>query len=444
MYRTHLRTTLIRKGFSVRVPNVRLLLALLLGLALPGVTVPVSLHAQQEATDSARLAELERRMEALTRELETLRLGRDVVEADSSILGFGPAASKVYRVNQGVSIGGYGEILYENYAAEREDGTPAGNRDQIDALRAILYVGYKFNDRLLFNSEIEIEHADEIYLEFAYLDYLLSDGLGVRAGMLLSPMGFLNELHEPPMFLGTERPVTENRIIPSTWRENGIGLFGGNESVAWRAYLLNSFDGEGFNGSGLRGGRQKGARALAEDLGVVGRVDYVGTLGLTLGASAFYGPTAQGRELAGETVAGGLFIWDLHADYRARGLYLRGLIAGAQMRDAAAMNELNGLTGSNGIGESMLGWYAEAGYDVLRGTTSTHELIPYVRYEKVNTQREVAAGFSANPANDLTVLALGAAWKPIPQVVAKLGYQVHSNAADTGVNQFNVQLGWLF
>lgn len=402
------------------------------------------LHAQQERSDSARLAELERRMESLTHEIETLRLGRDVVEADTSILGFGPAASKVYRVNQGVSLGGYGELLYENYAAERENGTPATNRDQIDALRAILYVGYKFNDHILFNSEIEIEHADEIFLEFAYLDYLLSDGLGVRAGMLLAPMGFLNELHEPPMFLGTERPVTENRIIPSTWRENGVGLFGGNETVAWRAYVLNSFDGAGFGAAGLRGGRQKGARALAEDLGVVGRVDYVGTLGLTLGASAFRGQTAQNRELDDGPVEGGLTIWDLHADYKARGWNLRALVAGASLDEAAALNELNDLTGDAGVGESMLGWYVEAGYDMLRATAGTHQLMPYVRYEQVNTQREVPSGFTNNPATDLTVLALGAAWKPLPQVVAKLGYQIHSNAAETGVNQLNVQLGWLF
>jgi hypothetical protein len=86
----------------------------------------------------------------------------------------------------------------------------------------------------------------------------------------------------------------------------------------------------------------------------------------------------------------------------------------------------------------------EAGYDVLRATASTHQLIPYVRYEQVDTQREVAPGFTANPATDLTVLALGAAWKPLPQVAAKLGYQIHSNAAESGVNQLNVQLGWLF
>jgi len=416
--------------------------ALALAFILASLCIPGPLAAQ--APDSTRMAELERRMEAMTREMERIRLGEDVVQADSSARGFGPGASKVYRVQQGVSIGGYGEILYENYAPELQDGTESGKRDQFDALRAIVYVGYKFNDRLLFNSEIEIEHANEAYLEFAYLDYMLSDNVGLRGGVLLAPMGLVNELHEPPMFLGTERPLTENRIIPTTWRENGVGLFGSTESLEWRAYIMNSFNGAGFDGSGLRGGRQKASRALAEDLGVAGRLDYVGTPGLLLGASAFMGETAQSRELDGEEMGGRVLIWDLHADYKVRGWDLRALVAGAQVDEAREMNALNDLSGSQGLGESMLGWYIQAGYDVLRGRNTSHQLIPYLRYEQVDTQREVAEGFDANPANDLTVTSLGLAWKPDPQVVWKVGYQIHTNQADTGLNQFNVQIGWLF
>ena len=244
-------------------------------VTLATVTYAPPLAAQDG--DSLRITELERRMEAVTRELERLRLGRDVVEADSSVQGLGPAASRVYRVNQGFSLGGYGEVLYENFASKAQNGTPVGAGDTFDALRAILYVGYKFNDRLLFNSEIEVEHANEIGLEFAYLDYRFSDDVGARAGLLLAPLGLINELHEPPVFLGTERPVTESRIIPTTWRENGIGLFGSTGAISWRAYLMGSFDGAGFGASGLRGGRQKGSQALAEDLGVAARVDYTAT-----------------------------------------------------------------------------------------------------------------------------------------------------------------------
>lgn len=410
--------------------------------ALAFLLLPVALQAQQQ--DSARIAELERRLDAITRELERMSLGRDVVEADTSVQGFGPAASKVYKVNQGVSIGGYGEVLYENYADLRQDDAPSGKADVADALRAIVYFGYKFNDRLLFNSEVEVEHADEIGLEFAYLDYKLTASTGIRAGLLLAPLGLTNELHEPPMYLGTERPVTESRIIPTTWRENGIGLFGGNDDLAWRVYVMNSLNSAGFSGSGIRGGRQKGGKALAESLGVAGRLDYVGTPGLMVGGSLFSGPTGQGRELDGRTVKGGLLVWDLHADYEAAGWNLRALLAGSSLNDVDDLNQLNGLTGSDAIAEKMLGWFVEAGYDVLRGTRSAHQLFPYVRFERVNSQHTVPDGFSANPANEEDIFAFGAAWKPVPQVVAKLGYQIHDNAASTGVNQWNVQLGWLF
>jgi hypothetical protein len=414
-----------------------------LAVALIGTVLGTAPVAAQDP-DTTRVADLEEQIEAITREIERLSLGRDVVVVDSSVSGFGPAASRVYRIESGASIGGYGEVLYENFATETEDGIPAGNTDEFDALRAIVYVGYKFNDKVLFNSEIEIEHADEIFLEFAYVEYRLRDDIGLRGGLLLAPMGWVNELHEPPTFLGTQRSVTETRIIPTTWRENGFGLFGDHEAFAWRAVLINSLDAEDFSGSGVRGGRQKGSKALAEDFSFIGRLDYTGQPGLTVGGAMHLGKTGHGRDAGGTTVDGQLFIWDLHADYRVAGLEVRALLAGSDLSDAAAVNLLAGNTGADGVGSSMLGWYVQAGYDVLRNSSSMHQLIPYLGYEQVDTQREVAPGFGIDPANDLTVTSLGLAWKPVTQVVAKVDYQIHSNAEGTGVNQVNFQLGWLF
>lgn len=417
-------------------------LATMAAMMLAVTLFPSTVAAQEP--DSARIAELERQIEAVTRELERIQLGGDVVEADTAVGGLPFGASKVYRVDRGVSIGGYGEVLYENFAAEQQDGTPSGATDEFDALRGILYVGYKFNDRVLFNSEIELEHATEAFLEFAYVDYRFADNVGLRGGLLLAPMGLVNELHEPTYFLTARRSVTESRIIPTTWRENGVGLYGGTAGWEWRAYVMNSLNGANFDGSGLRGGRQKGGHALAEDFGLAGRVDYTGRPGLRLGASTYFGETAQNQELAGEEVGGGVLIWDLHADYRVRGWVLRGLVAGAQVNDVEEMNQLNGLTGSSGIGSEMLGWYGELGYDLLRGSESTHQLMPYLRYEEANTQREVATGFAANPVNDLRVITAGLAWKPVPQVVWKVDWSDVSNAAETGVDQVSFQIGWLF
>lgn len=419
-----------------------------------------ALQRELARQDTAAVSRLRRQIDLLTLELEEMRLGSEVVAAaDTGTYGFAPAASKVYRIQQGVSIGGYGEVHYENFSEERENDAPSGAVDQVDALRAIMYFGYKFNDKLLFNSELEWEHGStsggvgEASIEFAYLDYLLRPGFGLRGGLLLVPMGLTNELHEPPTYLGSTRPLVEQRIIPSTWRENGVGVFGETNGFAYRAYLINSFDGvgggaspaSGFSSSGLRGGRQKGAKALAEDFAGVLRADYMGVPGLLFGASAFVGETAQNRTLPSGEEAGGLTrIFEVHADYQRSGFQLRGLIATAMIDDAAELNQLKSLSGTGSIGERMNGGYAQAGYDVLRRTLTDHQLVPYLRYEKLNTQSEVPVGFSANPANDRTAWLLGGMWKPIPNIALKADYQIHSNAADTGISQFNVNLSYLF
>ncbi|HEX9730264.1 MAG TPA: hypothetical protein VGA37_17350 [Gemmatimonadales bacterium] len=421
---------------------------------------PLAPLAAQEP-DSARIERLERQIEAITRQLEALQLGEDIVTvADTGVYGFAPGASKVYRVRRGVSIGGYGEVLFEGFAAERQDGSVANVPSQLDALRAILYVGYKFSDRILFNSEIEVEHASteqagEVSLEFGYVDYFFSDGVGARAGMLLVPMGFVNEQHEPTTFVGTERPVTEQRIIPSTWRENGLGVFGSVGNLSARAYVLNGFDGigggtsgaGGFSSSGLRGGRQKGSKAMAEDFAGVVRVDYDGIPGAALGTSFYYGQSGQSGRSATDpstTIGGGTLIWEGHVEYRAHGFDARGLFALATVDDVAEINEVKGLTGSASVGERLIGWYGQLGYDALWRTASRHQLIPYLRYEAIDTQNRVPAGYAANPANDGTILTLGVAWKPLPQLVAKTDYGIFRNGADTGLNQLNIAIGYLF
>ncbi len=422
------------------------LVALAMGLTAQG------LDGQQR--DTTEIARLKAQIEAITRELEELKLGKEVVaRADTSSFGFGPAASKVYRAGEGVSLGGYGEFAYLHEAATRQDGLPSGAIDEIDALRGIVYVGYKFTPRILFNSELEFEHASTeregaVSLEFGYLEYGLSPAFGVRAGLMLAPMGFLNELHEPPIFLGTTRPETERFIIPSTWAENGVGAFGQAGGFSYRAYLLNGFDavggrnaeGEGFTGpEGLRGGRQGGSEALAETFGMAARVEYAARNGVTVGASGYVGNAGQTQSFRARTAVG-----EGHLQYRARGLDLRGLLAVASVGDAAQINAAKALAGSESVGSRLVGGYLQVGYDVLRSSRTGHQLIPYVRYERLNTQDQVPAGFASDPANDRRVLALGAAWKPIPNVAVKADYQIRRNAATTGVNRFQVNLGYLF
>ena len=399
-----------------------------------------------------RLAEIERRIEILAEEVENLKVGDDTIMAtrDEAVPGLGPAASKVYRKDSGLSIGGYGEMLLEKYDSTRDDGSDSGKTDQFDFLRGIVYVGYKFNDSFVFNSELELEHAStseggSASVEFAYVDYLHSAPFNLRAGLVLLPMGFINELHEPTVFLGARRPETEQRIIPTTWRENGVGAFGDLGGFTYRTYIVNGLDGSGFSAAGLRGGRQKGARAKAEDLAWVGRVDYTGMPGLLAGASLYAGNSGQALESAsGGDIDVPTLIAEVHADYRWRGLELRGLYARADLDDVAELNLALGLEGVASVGEALEGGYLQAGFDVLARRAGRSSLIPYLRWEQVNTQASVPDGYGANPATDTEIFTLGLAYQPIEQLVVKLDYQDVDNGAGTGVDQFNLGLGYIF
>lgn len=395
--------------------------------------------------DAGRLTELERRLEILAGEIEKMRIGEAAATADRSDYGLGPAASKIYRTERGLSIGGYGELLYQNFDSERDNGAASGRSDQFDLLRGIVYFGYKWNDRWLLNTEIEYEHAgSEVSVEFAYIDYLWRPEMNVRAGLLLVPMGFINELHEPTVFLGARRPDIEQVIIPTTWRENGFGVFGDLGPFTYRTYLVNGFRGAGFTAGGLRGGRQKGNQARAEDFAWVGRLDFTGAPGLLVGGSAYLGDSGQDVTLSGRSVEVGTTIVEGHLEWRWRGLELRAMGVQADLDDVADLNTALGFTGNQSVGEKLQGYYLQLGYDLLAGRGGERALIPYARWETYNTQDEVPSGFQANPANDVETLTLGLAVKPIEQLILKVDYQDVDNEAGTGIDQLNALLGYVF
>jgi len=398
-----------------------------------------------------RLSEIERRLEILAEEMEDIKVGEAAVRVsrDQTVSGLGPAASKVYQKDSGVSVGGYGEALLEFFDDSRDDGSESGAVDRFDFLRAVVYFGYKFSDRWIFNSEIEFEHAStseggSASVEFAYLDYLYRDALNLRAGLVLVPMGWLNELHEPTVYLGAVRPRTENRIIPTTWRENGIGAYGRFGGFDYRTYVINGLDASGFSAKGLRSGRQKGAKAKAEDFAWVGRLDFTGVPGLTAGVAGYFGNSGQDLEDEnGDSIAVGTSILDLHVEYRYRGLELRGLWTRAELDDVAQLNEALGYEDNQSVGETLEGGYLQAGYDVLAGRGRS-SLTPYLRWEQINTQQNVPDGWSANPANDEQLMTLGLAYQPIEQLIFKAEYQNIDNEAGTGVDQFNLSMGYIF
>ena len=415
-----------------------------------------ALAATTDAETKRLLEEVRKEIDALSREIETLRTGvpekKPEAVAIQPVPGLGPAAARVYHVEHGVSIGGYGEAVYRNFASHRQDGAPSGADDRVDLTRAVFYFGYKFDDRFLFNSEIEYEHAvaasdkgGEVAVEFAYLDYRHRRGLNLRAGLLLVPMGIVNELHEPPVFLGALRPDVEQLLIPSVWREIGLGAYGDAGPIAYRLYLVNGLNSEGFDSTGIREGRQEGSLALARNWAATGRADLTTIPGAVLGASFFSGDSGQGRRTpSGRRFSGRTTVVDLHGEWRWRGIVLRALWVDSQISDAASINEANGLSGDQSVGSRQRGWYVQAGYDVLAARAGRASLTPFFRYEEYDTQSSVPEGFARNPENDASVWTVGAVFKPIGNIAVKADWQRRRNAASTGVNQVNVGVGWLF
>ena len=412
----------------------------------PGEPAPGPAETEAESAveeQQADVEELERRIEVLAEEIERLRSGEPEIEVtvdEARALGLAPSAAATYGIEQGVSIAGYGEMLLENYSSSRTT--------QFDYLRLILYAGYRFNEKFIFNSEIEVEHANEIFVEFAYVDWLAHENLGVRGGMLLVPMGLVNEFHEPNVFIGAERPVTEQAIIPSTWRENGGGVYGSaGDVVAYRAYVVNGLKGEKFSASGVRGGRQKGARAQAESMAFTGRVDITPTPGVFFGGSFYVGNSGQGTINVNDVNYGvRTSIFDLHGQAQFRGLDVRALFAQANLDDTAELNQYLGLVGAGGVGETMRGGYVQVGYDLLSQVPEAGgvALTPYIRYEKVDTQAAVAAGFARSPSRNNTYTTFGVELKPISNIVVKVDHMWVDNDADSGINQFNISVGYAF
>lgn len=411
---------LLFKGFIIY------LLLFTLNLSAQGESNPATTPSQGE------IEELKQRQEILEEEIFELKMRMFYTAATVSVLGLAPGASKVYQVRQGVSLGGYGEILYQ---------AVPGRSNTLDFLRFITYIGYRFDPNFLFNSEVELEHAKvgegspgEVALEFAYLEYLAWENLRVRAGLLLVPMGFLNEMHEPTLFLGARRTRSETLVIPTTFREGGVGFVGDAGMVTYKLYILSGLNGNEFSGgTGFRKGRQNGSKALANRFMGVGNLSLTPRSWLMMEGSLLYGNTNQDQ---GDLPPLNLLIAEVHAEVRYGGLWLRGLLTSSSFPKAQELNEAQvkkGLSGvaparvteetarlkREGIGTRPWGGYLEAGYDLLVPLGSSMSLIPYLRWERVDTQAALPQGMERNPSYRKTILSSGVNFKPIPQLVLK-------------------------
>ncbi|MEQ1897053.1 MAG: porin [Vicinamibacterales bacterium] len=342
-------------------------------------------------------------------------------------------------------LSGYMDFHYNK--TRDEDG-------QLDFHRFVLLVTHQFSDRIRFVSELELEHAlvegleeaGELELEQAYVDFLLSRGFNVRAGMLLMPVGIINERHEPPMYYGVERPLVDTFIVPSTWFEVGAGVHGEvGRGWRYRAYVTSPLNAAKFTAEeGIRNGRQRGSRTNAGRMAATGRLEFVGIRGFTAGASFWTG--SSGFEFRPRF---DVPVRLLEADVRygrnrfeGRAQLAQTSIVGAgTINDAVART-----TGVNpNIASALRGAYAEASYRVVSGATYG-DVGAFVRYENVDTQFRMPAGYVPLKAFDRDAWVVGGTYWPDPDIAIKVDYvhQRNQSATIRASRSFNVGLGWWF
>jgi len=350
------------------------------------------------------------------------------------------------NIKKGVTVGGYGEITYNQ---------PEGKNGELDVQRLVLLFGYKFDDRTQFITEVEFEHVQEVFVEQAFLNYRLNDNINLRGGLMLIPMGIINEYHEPTTFNGVERPSIDGAIVPTTWREIGIGVSGkiDNASLRYQAYIFNGFksaesDGDGgVNGllggsKGLRGGRQKGIQSTVNSPTFSAKLDHYGIPGLRLGLSGYFGRTQATDNV--DNIDGadvGIAMIGLDARYTNKRFTARGQFINADISDTQSYNELT----EKDLGSTLQGWYLEAAYNLL-SQEKKQQLFVFTRYEDYDTHNAVDGNLIKNLSYDKDELTFGLSYKLTQGAVVKTDYQIKNNAVpnNKASNQLNVGIGVWF
>ena len=378
---------------------------------------------------------------------------------DNSPNQYTNSADNLLTQNSKLLVGGYGEVHYNQPLSG-----DTYNNGKLDVHRVVMLLGYNFNEKTQFISEIEYEHVKEVYVEQAFLQYKLNNAINFRGGLMLVPMGIINEYHEPTTFNGVERPLIDNTITPTTWREIGFGISGTilSASLKYQAYVMNGFN--GYDGSaklsgakGMRSGRQKGAESFVSSPNFAGKIEYFGIRGLNLGVSAYLGKTQSklydGTDkdddaavaMADSSVVG-ISMLGLDARYSISGLQLRGQLYYASLSNTDEYNTFTATDGSlNDVGSAMIGFYAEAAYNVFRTVDTELQLTPFVRYEFLNTHSSVENNIAKNAAYEKTAITTGLTLALTKGAVVKTDIQFVKNAAtDTYAKTFSAGIGVMF
>jgi hypothetical protein len=251
---------------------------------------------------------------------------------------------------------------------------------------------------LRVRGEAGLEDNDSFAVQQAVVELTPVPAFGVRAGVLLLPLGIINQLNAPQTYLTVGRPLTDQLIIPTIWRELGAGIFGElGGGLRYELDIVGGLDATGFAAQApLAGGRGNAHRLSISGAAMVGRIELFGLpAGFVMGGSGYYG-SASGGQPGLEGVNVGIVEGD--ARFRGGGFDLRAEYAQVFVFNSYRVNDYLGLLGQDAVAKTGRGSYVQVGYDVLRlGDVDTkQELLFFGGYENVNPRSAMSA-YNYNP-----------------------------------------------
>lgn len=342
------------------------------------------------------------------------------------------SAGLTIKGNSATAISGYGEIAYKNHLYN--------NTAVAQLQRAVLFIGHRFSKNISFFSEWELENAKvsssnnsgEFSMEQCFIKFDINRMVYINAGFFTPRIGQINENHLPNTFNGVNRPIVEQMIIPATWREVGIAIYGRSRGLPGLNYsfgVMNGLNAQDFSlAEGIRGGRYEGYMASAKNLAITGALLYYYG-GWRLQASSYLGgsiglddSTAARIGIQTGTFGTPVFLNEANFQYRHRGFAAKGLISLIQIPDAANINA----TFANNCPEQMMGYYAELSFDWLyKKYAQDKQFITFLRYEKVDMNSKIPFNGLENRAFTQDHIIAGITYLPVRGIAIKLDY--HNN-----------------
>ena len=378
-------------------------------------------------------------------------------------------AKEVYDDYQKFRFGGYGEMaasyLDYDWNWTTANGTAKRNRGEISIPRFILAFDYKFSSKWVLSSEIEfeyggtgaareiewkeengeyeteIEKGGEVALEQFHISYLMNKHLNFRFGHMIVPVGLTNAHHEPLNFFGVYRPEGETTILPSTWHETGVALFGDLGNFDYELQLVSGLDPQAFRTENWAGKATQGAFEISNftSPAFVARVNYNGVKafqGLRVGASFYYDQMAKNgtKPTRNSKYKFPVTIFSADAQYKSvnNSLIARANIIYGNLEDSDALTSINnGSSNASGypkstVAKNAISYGGEVGYNIgsFCGKKAP-KIYPFVRYEFYSPMYKMEKGGNVKVADkrlEKSLLTAGLNYYALPNLVIKADY----------------------